>query len=68
MNKRLASHKAEQNIATKKFSELKLIYFEKYETRKEAENREIQLKKWSRAKKKALIEGDIDLLIKLSKS
>ena len=68
VNKRLKSHKAKQNIATKEFSEIEVVYAEKYITRKEAERREIQIKKWSRAKKKALIEGNLELLKKLSKS
>lgn len=65
---RFKSHKNKENLATKKFSEVKLVYSEDFETRKEAEKREIQLKKWSSAKKKALVDGDIELLIKLSKS
>ena len=68
VNKRLKSHKAKQNIATKEFSEIEVVYAEKYITRKEAERRESQIKKWSRAKKKALIEGNLELLKKLSKS
>jgi predicted GIY-YIG superfamily endonuclease len=62
------SHKDKQNTATKEFSELKLIYTEKYKTRKEAEKRETQIKKWTRAKKEALVLGNIELLKKLSKS
>jgi putative endonuclease len=65
---RFKSHKSRKNIATKKFSDLKLIYSEKYKTRIEAERRESQIKKWSRAKKKALIEGKIEILRELSKS
>ncbi len=65
---RLRSHKAKENIATKEFSNITLVFLEKYPNRKLAEKREIQLKKWSKAKKKALIEGDIDLLRQLSKS
>ena len=65
---RLKSHRKKKNIATKEFSDLILIYTEKYNTRKEAGKRESQIKKWTKAKKKALIEGDIELLRKLSKS
>lgn len=50
INNRLRSHKARENIATKEFSDLRIVYTEKYRTRKEAEKREIQLKKWSKAK------------------
>jgi len=68
LNKRIESHKNKENIATKKFSEVILVYSENFKTRKEAELRETQLKKWSSAKKKALIDGNKELLIKLSKS
>lgn len=65
---RFESHQLKKNPATKRFSELKLVYVEDFKTRKQAENREKQLKRWSVAKKKALIDGDKPLLIKLSKS
>lgn len=68
LSQRIESHKLKKNLATKKFSKVKLVYSENFETRREAEKREIQLKKWSRAKKKALIDGNKELLIKLSKS
>lgn len=68
LQNRFLSHKRKENLATKKFSELELVYSEDFETRKQAENREIQLKKWSAAKKKALIAGDRELLVQLSKS
>jgi len=41
------------------------VYSEKYATRSEAMQREMQLKKWSRAKKEALIAGNLELLKKL---
>lgn len=65
---RLLSHTSSYNIGTKKFSHIKLVYTEKFPIRKSAEKREKQLKGWSRAKKKALIEGNIQSLRKLSKS
>lgn len=68
LKNRFKSHKRKENIGTKKFSELQLVYSEDFETRKQAEARETQLKKWSAAKKKALILGNKELLIKLSKS
>ncbi len=68
LSQRLESHKLKKNLATKKFSDLRLVYSEDYETRMQAEAREIQLKKWSVAKKKALVDGNKELLIKLSKS
>ena len=68
LKERLNSHRSKCNIATKKFSDIKLVYSEEYKTRIIAENRERQIKRWKRAKKKALIDGNIDLLQKLSKS
>ncbi len=46
----------------------KLAYSEEFGTEREAVRRERQIKKWSRAKKIALIEGDLDRLRQLSKS
>ncbi|OGM12879.1 hypothetical protein A3A76_00575 [Candidatus Woesebacteria bacterium RIFCSPLOWO2_01_FULL_39_23] len=68
IDNRLRSHKSKENIATKEFSGLELVYIEKYKTRRATEKRERQIKGWSKAKKKALIEGDVELLKKLSKS
>ncbi|MBI5614023.1 GIY-YIG nuclease family protein [Candidatus Gottesmanbacteria bacterium] len=65
---RTLSHQRKKNIATKEFSDIKLVYQEKYKTRIEAERREKQLKGWTVAKKKALISGKLALLIKLSKN
>lgn len=45
--------------------EFRLIYSEEYLTRLEAMRREKQLKGWTRAKKEALIKGDLALLKKL---
>ncbi len=42
--------------------------YSKYNTRKEAEDREKQIKGWTIAKKIALIKGDKNALILLSKS
>jgi len=47
---------------------IELVYTEEYTTYKEAFKRERQIKGWSRAKKEALITGDIELLKQLSKS
>lgn len=46
----------------------KLLYTEKFSNRAQAEARERQIKRWSRKKKKALIEGDFEQLRKLSVS
>jgi predicted GIY-YIG superfamily endonuclease len=42
-----------------------LVYKEEYPTLLEAMRREKQVKRWSRAKKEALIVGDLELLKKL---
>ena len=44
------------------FGDFKIVYYEAYTTRKEAMRRELQIKKWSRAKKEALIQGDLKRL------
>ena len=44
------------------------MYKEEYDTYQEAFRRERQLKKWTLAKKEALIAGDIERLKELSKS
>jgi predicted GIY-YIG superfamily endonuclease len=42
-----------------------LVYSERHSSRKMALKRERQLKRWTRAKKEALIAGDARLLIRL---
>lgn len=44
---------------------LKLIYSEEFESKSEALKREIEIKGWTRAKKEALIKGDLEQLKKL---
>ncbi len=58
LEKRLEEHKSHKSKSAKYiryFSSFKLEYFEKYETRKEAMQREAQLKKWPKAKKETLV-------------
>ena len=45
----------------------RLVYSESHATLGSARKREIQLKKWSRAKKEALIAGDLAMLRNLSR-
>ena len=45
-----------------------LVYSGRFTDINEAIRREKQIKGWSRSKKKALIKGDFDSLVKLSKS
>lgn len=68
LKKRAFEHKNGYSPTTKRFSEIELVHSEMYKTYRGAEKRELQIKGWSFAKKKALISGDKDLLIKLSKS
>lgn len=46
-------------------STLKLVYTEKFSSRSDAMKREKQFKGWTRAKKEALISGNLELLKKL---
>jgi putative endonuclease len=47
---------------------VQLVYCEKSGSLDDAMKRERQVKKWSRAKKEALIRGEIEILKKLSKN
>ncbi len=59
--KRFEEHKNKQNISTKEFSSIELIYCEKYQDKIEASKREKQLKGWSRAKKQMLVNGKLGI-------
>ena len=68
LEKRLKEHKNKSSKSAKYlryFSGFTLVYSEEYLTRKEAMQRETQLKRWSRVKKEALISGNLKLLKKL---
>ena len=54
------------SVFTKLHKPLELVYTEEYDTYAEAFRRERQLHKWSRAKKEALISGNVELLKELS--
>lgn len=61
LEKRLQEHKSKTSKSAKYiryFSSFTLAYSETYPTRKEAMQREIQLKKWTKSKKEALMRGD----------
>jgi predicted GIY-YIG superfamily endonuclease len=47
---------------------VELVYFEEFSTKSQAIDRERQWKGWSRAKKEALIAGDVGQLKALAKS
>jgi putative endonuclease len=53
---------------TKLDPSIKLVYSESFPTFSEARKREAQIKRWTRAKKEALVSGDLAKLRKLSKS
>lgn len=68
LEKRLKEHKKKSSKSARYiryFSGFNLVYSEDYSTRKEAMQKEAQLKRWSRAKKEALISGNLKLLKKL---
>lgn len=53
---RFRQHKNKLAISTKEFSDLRLVYAEKYSNKHESAVREKQLKGWSHAKKQMLID------------
>ena len=69
LERRYDEHRSEEHSGhfTSYDHVIKIVYSEKLGTRGQAESREKQLKKWSRAKKEALIAADLDRLRDLSK-
>ena len=68
IDRRLKEHNNKKGAKyTKDNQTFNVCYTESFPTLKEARKREIQLKKWARAKKLALINRDLDSLKKLSK-
>jgi putative endonuclease len=66
LEKRIKEHKNKTAKSAKYiryFSSFVLVYSEEYQTRREAMQREYQLKQWSRAKKEALIKRKIHIAI-----
>lgn len=61
VKKRWEAHKNGESFFTKKFSEINLVYCEKYNSRHGAALREKQLKGWNRAKKYKLIVGKLGI-------
>ena len=60
LEKRIKEHKNKSGKSAKYiryFSSFELVYREEYPTRSEAMQREFELKRWSRAKKEALIKS-----------
>jgi predicted GIY-YIG superfamily endonuclease len=52
---------------TREYRPVHLLYTESFESEQDAMRREMQIKHWSRAKKSALAEGDVQALKKLAK-
>ena len=62
LERRLKDHQNKSSRTAKYiryFNSVKLVYSEEYPTRKEAMQREIQLKRWPKAKKEAIIAGSL---------
>jgi len=60
LSKRLAKHNQGKGAAyTAARRPVKLVYSEAHETKSSAMRRECELKGWSRAKKEALVKGDM---------
>lgn len=62
LERRIKEHKSKSDRCAKYiqyFDSVELVYSEKYLSRREAMQREWQLKKWSRVKKDALINGEL---------
>jgi predicted GIY-YIG superfamily endonuclease len=60
LEKRLKEHQSKSSKSAKYvryFDSVELVYSEKYLSRKEAMQREVQLKKWTRKNKDALIQS-----------
>lgn len=69
LEKRYAEHRAGSAGRTTSLDPpLSLVYSEEHNSFSEARQREAQVKRWSRAKKEALVAGDKDKLRALSKS
>ncbi len=65
---RLDAHNAGHGaIYTKNRRPVRLVYSEPHSTRADATTREKQIKRWSKAKKRALIDGDRQALHALAK-
>ena len=61
VSRRFDEHRSKSSFFTKKFSDIELIYCEKYGTKHEAVAREKQIKGWSRAKKQKLINQELGI-------
>jgi len=66
LDARVEKHnRGEGAMFTTKRLPVAVVYSERHPSRREASERERQLKRWTRAKKEALISGDLALLKRL---
>lgn len=65
VTRRLDKHNEGGSIYTADRRPVSVVYSEQHETRNTCLRRERQLKRWTRAKKEALIAGDVNRLRKL---
>lgn len=56
---RLKEHREKKSFFTKKFSDIKFVYCERYPNKTKAAEREKQIKGWGRAKKQMLLDGKL---------
>lgn len=61
VSKRLNEHRDKITISTKEFSNIELVYCEKYKDKHQATKREKQLKGWSKSKKQMLIDKKLGI-------
>jgi len=57
--KRLVKHQAGKSFSTKKFSDIKFVYCERWPSKHEAAVRERQIKGWSHVKKQLLVNKEL---------
>ena len=68
LEKRVKEHNSNSSKGAKYLRAKKpvsLVYSETYPNIRTAMNRELQVKKWTKTKKEALVKGDLELLKKL---
>ena len=68
LDKRIKEHQSGFSPHTKRYKIVELVHSESFGKRSQAEERELQIKGWSREKKKALINGDLNRLRELSRN
>ena len=61
LQNRLAEHKNKKSFFTKRFSDIKPVYYEKHKNKFEAVKREKQFKGWSHIKKQMLVDRKLSL-------